>query len=78
MMFIDALCRLQTILVLKAAKGHRRHARAKDWLPEQGGCTGRAEVELDGLAAFANPGKHGRRAVDLDISLAKNTAIPNA
>jgi hypothetical protein len=56
MVIKDALCRLQSILVLKAAKSQSRHARAKVWLPEEGGSAGRAEVKLDGLAAVADPG----------------------
>lgn len=66
MMIVDTLCRLQAILGLKAAKSHRRHARAKGWLPEEGGSAGMAEVKRDGLAAVADPGKHGRGAGAFD------------
>ncbi|EYR84071.1 hypothetical protein SHLA_41c000240 [Shinella sp. DD12] len=56
MVIKDALCWLQSILLLKAAKSQSRHARAKVWLPEEGESAGRAEVKLDGLAAVADPG----------------------
>lgn len=60
---VDALCRIQALLLLKAPIGDRRQLRSKSWLPENRGPTVRAEMEFDWLAAasVADEQKRGSR-----------------